>query len=92
MTPPRGRRPVGYLWHAGGAGWVSYTTGQPLDVARYMEGVRDRRRACDRRRYWDETTGVRQRRKVRARLERGSARRSLFGAHLKTRCGEQFGQ
>ena len=70
MTPPRGRRPVGYLWHAGGARWVSYTTGQPLDVARYMEGVRDRRRACDRRRYWDETTGVRQRRKVRARLER----------------------
>ena len=92
MTPPRGRRPVGYLWHEEGARWVSYATGEPLDVARYMEGVRDRRRACDRRRYWDETTGVRQRRKVRARLERGSARRSLFGAHLKTRCGEQFGQ
>ena len=49
---------------------MSYTTGEPLDDARYMEGVRDRRRACDRRRYWDETTGVRQRRKVRARLER----------------------
>ena len=72
---------------------MSYTTGEPLDVARYMEGVRDRRRACDRRRYWDETTGVRQRRKVRARLERKrppQPRQRIL--EELTRCVEQFGQ
>ena len=70
MAPPRGRRPVGYVWDARSARWLSLTTGEPLNGATYMEGVRARRRACDHRRYWDEGTGVRQQRKVRARLER----------------------
>ena len=70
MTAPQGRRPVGYAWDADRACWASYTTGEPLDDATYMEGVRARRRACDRRRYWDESTGVRQRRKLRARVAR----------------------
>ena len=49
--------------------------------------------ACDRHRYWDETTGARQRRKVRARLERKRPpqprQRTL---EELTRCVEQFGQ
>ena len=72
---------------------MSYATGEPLDPGMYLEGVRDRRRACDRHRYWDETTGARQRRKVRARLERKrppQPRQSTL--EELTRCVEQFGQ
>ena len=94
MTPPRGRRPVGYFWDARSACWLSYTTGKPLDEATYMEGVRARRRACDRRRYWDETSGVRQRRKVRARLERKHPPKPLQSTlgELTLRCVGQFGE
>ena len=50
-------------------------TGQPFDPVRYVAGVKRRQAECQRRRYWDESTGARQRRLARAKAVAGKRRR-----------------
>ena len=60
---PVGRPPIDYEWKEGG--WVHVVTGARYTYEAYMAGVRKRQREFEKRRYWDETTGTRYRRRTR---------------------------
>ena len=61
MAPPPGRPLAEHVWKEG-FGWVHAATGELFDQAIYMAGVHRRQAECERRRYWDPSTGVRERR------------------------------
>ena len=65
---PVGRPPLGYEWKDG-FGWIRTATGEPFSQATYRAGVLRRQAECERRRYWDASTGTRERRLQRARRE-----------------------
>ena len=73
MARPPGRPLVEHVWRDGA--WVHVATGQPFDPVRYVAGVKRRQAECQRRRYWDESTGARQRRLARAKAVAGKRRR-----------------
>ena len=73
MARPPGRPLAEHVWRDGA--WVHVATGQPFDPVRYLAGVKRRQAECQRRRYWDESTGARQRRLARAKAVGGKRRR-----------------
>ena len=73
MALPPGRPLAEHVWRDGA--WVHVATGQPFDPVRYVAGVKRRQAECQRRRYWDESTGARQRRLARAKAVGGKRRR-----------------
>ena len=60
MARPTGRPLAERVWQEGG--WVHAITGEPFCREVYKAGVRRRQADCERRRYWDLSTGVRERR------------------------------
>ena len=56
MVRPHGRPLVEHLWRDGE--WLHVATGMPFDEDVYRAGVLRRQAACERRRYWDPSTGV----------------------------------
>ena len=73
MARPPGRPLVEHVWREDGA-WVHAASGEPFDPVRYVAGVKRRQAECQRRRYWDESTGARQRRLARAKAVGGRRR------------------
>ena len=65
MAPP-GRPYAEHVWKDG-FGWVHEATGEPFSQAVYRAGVLRRQAGCERRRYWDPSTGVRERRHERTK-------------------------
>ena len=63
---PQGRPLAEYTWRGGE--WLHAMTGKPFDVNVYRAGVLRRQAACERRRYWDPSTGVRQRQRERNKM------------------------
>ena len=55
-----------HVWSDGE--WLHATTRMPFDVNVYKAGVLRRQAACERRRYWDPTTGVRERQRERNKM------------------------
>ena len=55
-----------HVWRGGE--WLHATTGMPFDEDVYKAGVLRRQAACERRRYWDPTTGVRERQRERHKM------------------------
>ena len=71
-----------HVWRGGE--WLHATTGMPFDEDVYKAGVLRRQAACERRRYWDPSTGVRERQRERNKML--AAARPL----KRTRDGEQL--
>ena len=46
--------------------WYHAVTGKPFNEEVYIVGVRRRQAECERRRYWDDSSGTRQRRLLRS--------------------------
>ena len=82
MARPPGRPLVEHVWRGGE--WLHATTGVPFDEGAYKAGVLRRQAACERRRYWDPSTGVRERQRERNKVL--AAARTL----KRTRDGEQL--
>ena len=82
MARPPGRPLVEHVWRGGE--WLHATTGMPFDEGAYKAGVLRRQAACERRRYWDPSTGVRERQRERNKVL--AAARTL----KRTRDGEQL--
>ena len=77
---PQGRPLAEHVWRGGE--WLHATTGMPFDINVYKVGVLRRQAACERRRYWDPSTGVRVRQRERKKM--------LAAKRVKrTRDGEQ---
>ena len=55
---------VEHLWRD--SGWYHAVTEKPFDQEVYIAGVRRRQAECERRRYWDDTSGTRKRRLLRS--------------------------
>ena len=64
MARPQGRPLAEHLWRGGG--WYHAVTEKPFDQEVYIAGVRRRQAECERRRYWDDTSGTRKRRLLRS--------------------------
>ena len=64
MVRPQGRPLAEHVWRDGG--WYHAVTGEPFSKDVYFVGVRRRHAECERRRYWDDTSGTRQRRLLRS--------------------------
>ena len=64
MARPQGRPLVEHLWRGGG--WYHAVTEKPFDQEVYIAGVRRRQAECERRRYWDDTSGTRKCRLLRS--------------------------
>ena len=67
MARPQGRPLAEHVWRDGG--WYHAVTGTPFNQEVYLAGVRRRQAECERRRYWDDTSGTRQHRPLRSMLE-----------------------
>ena len=65
---PVGRPPLGYEWKDG-FGWIRTATGEPFSQGAYRAELRRRQRELEKRRYWDEHTGTRARRRQRTLKE-----------------------
>ena len=78
---PVGRPPLGYEWREGR--WVHAATGEPLSQETYRAELRRRQRELEKRRYWDEDTGTRARRRL--RTLRDAAARAAAGAAARPR-------
>ena len=77
---PQGRPLAEYTWRGGE--WLHAMTGKPFDVNVYRAGVLRRQAACERRRYWDPSTGV--------RVPQRERKKMLAAKRVKrTRDGEQ---
>ena len=63
MARPRGRPLAEHVWRDGE--WYHAVTGKPFNEEVYIAGVRRRQAKCERRRYWDDSSGTRQRRLLR---------------------------
>ena len=73
---PVGRPPIDYEWKEEGD-WFHVVTGARYTYEAYKAGIRKRQRELEKRRYWDESTGTRERRRtrtLRAAAARASAR------------------
>ena len=64
MARPQGRPLAEHVWRDGA--WYHAVTGEPFNKGAYFAGVRRRQAECERRRYWDDTSGTRQRRLLRS--------------------------
>ena len=64
MALPRGRPLAEHAWRDGK--WCHAVTGEPFNEEVYMAGVRRRQAECERRRYWDNSSGTRHRRLLRS--------------------------
>ena len=64
MARPQSRQLAEYVWRDGG--WYHAVTGEPFNEEVYIAGVRRRQAECERRRYWDDSSGTRQRRLLRS--------------------------
>ena len=64
MARPQGRPLAEHVWRDGA--WHHAVTGEPFNKDAYFAGVRRRQAECERRRYWDDTSGKRQRRLLRS--------------------------
>ena len=60
MARPQGRPLAEHVWWDGG--WHHAVTGKPFNEEEYIAGVRRRQAECERRRYWNDSSGTRQRR------------------------------
>ena len=80
MPRPLGRPFAEYAWQEGC--WVHATTGEPFSQATYRAGVLRRQAECERRRYWDASTGTRERRLQRTRREAAARPRKRRAAQL----------
>ena len=67
MSRPVGRPLAGHVWRD--AAWVHEDTGLPYSEEAYKAGVLRRQAECERRRYWDDSSGTRQRRLQLAKRE-----------------------
>ena len=79
---PVGRPPLGYEWKDG-FGWIRTATGEPRSQEAYRAELRRRQRELEKRRYWDEDTGTRARRRL--RTLRDAAARAAAGAAARPR-------
>ena len=92
MVRPQGRPLAEHVWRDGG--WYHAVTGKPFNEEVYIAGVRRRQAECERRRYWDDTSGTRQRRLLRSmrdaanrpRKRRAIAAQSPHNGFLPGRC------
>ena len=64
MARPQGRPLAEHVWHDGA--WYHAVTGKPFNEEVYFAGVLRRQAECERRRYWDDTSGTRKRRLLRS--------------------------
>ena len=64
MARPQGRPLAEHVWRDGA--WYHAVTGKPFNEEVYIAGVRRRQAECERRRYWENTSGTRQRRLLRS--------------------------
>ena len=64
MARPQGRPLAEHFWRDGG--WYHTVTGKPFNEEVYIAGVRRRQAECERRRYWDDASGTRERRLMRS--------------------------
>ena len=69
---PRGRPPSGFVWNADTGEWRHAGTGEALCATGRRQRFKEKRRGYERSRYWDPSTGVRQR-----RLQRSGGRRAV---------------
>ena len=75
---PRGRPPRGFVWNAESGEWRHADTGEALSATGRRQRFKEKRRRYERSRYWDPSTGVRQR-----RLQRSGGRRAVKLAQSK---------
>ena len=80
MPRPLGKPFAEYAWQEGC--WVHATTGEPFSQATYRAGVLRRQAECERRRYWDASTGTRERRLQRTRREAAARPRKRRATQL----------
>ena len=80
MPRPLGRPFAEYAWQE--RCWVHATTGEPFSQATYRAGVLRRQAECERRRYWDASTGTRERRLQRTRREAAARPRKRRATQL----------
>ena len=75
-----------HVWRGGE--WLHATTGMPFDEDVYQAGVLRRQAACERRKYWDPTTGVRERQRERNKTLAAAKplKRKLHGEQLTLDC------
>ena len=78
MARPQGRPLAEHLWRDGG--WYHAVTEKPFDQEVYIAGVRRRQAECERRRYWDDTSGTRTRRLLRSMRDAAKRPRKRRGA------------
>ena len=76
MARPQGRPLAEHVWRDGG--WYHTVTGKPFNEEVYIAGVRRRQAECERRRYWDDASGTRERRLMR------SMRSTTFHARMRS--------
>ena len=76
---PAGRPPIGYEWKDG-VGWIRTATGEPYTFETYIADVRKRQRDLERRKYHDESTGTRARRRLRTEREAAAKAREREAA------------
>ena len=85
MARPHGRPLAEHVWRDGA--WYNAVTGEPFSKDVYFVGVRRRQAECERRRYWDDTSGTRRRRLLRSMREaakRPRKRRSAMQLTLES--------
>ena len=82
MARPQGRPLVEHLWRD--SGWYHAVTEKPFDQEVYIAGVRRRQAECERRRYWDDTSGTRKRRLLRSMRNAASRPRKRRAAMQPT--------
>ncbi len=84
MARPLGRPLAEHVWRDGE--WYHAVTGKPFNEEVYIAGVRRRQAECERRRYWDISSGTRQRRllrSMRAAANRPRKRRATMQSTLE---------
>ena len=78
MARPQGRPLAEHVWRDGG--WYHAVTGKPFNEEAYIAGVRRRQADCERRRYWDDASGTRKRRRMRSMREAVKRRHERLAA------------
>ena len=78
MARPQGRPLAEHVWRDGG--WYHTVTGKPFNEEVYIAGVRRRQAECERRRYWDDASGTRERRLMRSMRDAAKGPRKRCGA------------
>ena len=82
MTRPQGRPLAEHFWRDGR--WHHAVTGKPFNEEEYIAGVRRRQAECERRRYWNDSSGTRQRRLLRSMRDAASRPRKRRAAMQTT--------